>query len=384
MLVSSKAAEMKAAGSDIISLSAGEPDFETPDHIKEAAITAIQAGDTNYTRVDGTDALKAAITIKFKRDNGLTYDSDEISVNCGGKHTIYNALMATINPGDQVLIPAPYWVSYPDMTVLAGGTPVFVESSMDTGFKITPEALEAAITPKTKWVIFNNPGNPSGALYSRAEIAALGAILAAHPHVWVLADEIYEHLVYDGLPFTSFAAACPDLKARTLTMNGVSKAYAMTGWRIGYAGGDATLIKAMAKIQSQSTSCPSSISQAAVQAALTGPQDFMKTWNGSFQKRRDLTVSMLNAAAGISCPTPSGAFYAYPSIKDCIGKKTPTGRMITDDSDFVSYLLESFGVAAVPGVAFGLSPHFRVSYATSADALQQACKRIAEACAALG
>ncbi len=383
LAISSKAAEMKAAGEDIIGLGAGEPDFDTPDYIKKAAIKAIIDGDTKYTNVDGTAEIKAAIIAKFKHENGLDYTANQITVNSGGKHTIYNALMATLNPGDEVIIPTPYWVSYPDMTLLAGGTPVFVESTIETDFKITPEALEKAITPNSKWLIFNSPSNPSGAAYSRAEIAALGTILEKYPHVWILTDEIYEHLVYDGFSFTSFAAACPALKDRTLTMNGVAKAYAMTGWRIGFAGGDPALIKAMAKIQSQSTSNPCSISQAATVAALAGPHDFLDERKAIFQNRRDMVVDMLNAAEGISCPTPNGAFYVYPSLKDCIGKVTPSGKTIMTDGDFVAYILEDYGVAAVQGEAFGLSPHFRVSYATSHEALIEGCTRIQQACAAL-
>ncbi|GHF23400.1 aspartate aminotransferase [Kordiimonas sediminis] len=381
--VTTKAAELRAAGKDVIGLGAGEPDFDTPDHVKEAAIKAIWDGDTKYTSVDGTPAVKAAIIEKFKRENGLEFTPNQISVNSGGKHTIYNALMATLNEGDEVIIPAPYWVSYPDMTLLAGGTPVVVEAGIETGFKLTPEMLEAAITPKTKWLIFNSPSNPTGAAYSEAEIKALGAVIARHPHVWVFADDIYEHLVYDDFKFVTFAAACPDVADRVLTMNGVAKAYAMTGWRIGYAGGDAKLIKAMAKVQSQSTSNPCSISQAATVAALSGPQEYLKERADVFKARRDLVVDMLNAADGIECPVPEGAFYVYPSIQGCIGKKTPAGKIIETDEDFVTYILEEYGVAAVQGEAFGLSPHFRVSYATSTEALTEACTRIQKACAAL-
>jgi len=383
MAVTAKAAELRAAGKDVIGLGAGEPDFDTPDHIKKAAIAAIWNGETKYTKVDGTPQAKAAVTLKFQRENGLTYSADEITVNSGGKHTIYNAFMATLNPGDEVLIPTPYWVSYPDMALLAGGTPVFVESTIESGFKITPEALDAAITPATKWLIFNSPSNPSGATYSKAEIQALGDVLERHPHVWIFTDEIYEHIVYDGFQFTSFAEACPALKVRTLTMNGVAKAYAMTGWRIGYAGGDKTLIKAMAKVQSQSTSNPCSISQAATVEALTGAQDFLKDRAEVFCERRDLVVEMLNNAPGLNCPTPQGAFYVYPGLHDLIGKKTPSGNIIETDTDFVNYILEDYGVAAVQGEAFGLSPHFRVSYATSTEALVEACTRIQKACAAL-
>lgn len=383
LAVTAKAAELRAAGRDVIGLGAGEPDFDTPDFIKEAAKAAIDAGDTKYTKVDGTPAIKDAIIEKFERDNGLTFKPDEITVNSGGKHTIFNAMMATLNPGDEVLIPAPYWVSYPDMVLIAGGTPKIVTSSLDTGFKVTPDALEAAITEKTKWFIFNSPSNPSGAAYSEAEIKALGDVLARHKHVWIFADDIYEHITYSGFTFTTFAQVNPALKARTLTMNGVAKAYAMTGWRIGYAGGDATLIKAMAKVQSQSTSNPCSISQAATVAALTGDQAFLKDRAAVFEERRDLVVDMLNAAEGLSCPKPDGAFYVYPSIDGLIGKSTPRGSVIDSDLAFVTYLLEDFGIAAVHGEAFGLSPHFRVSYATATDTLKTACTRIQDACAAL-
>lgn len=378
-----KVADLKAAGNDIIGLGAGEPDFDTPDHIKDAAIEAIRAGDTKYTKVDGTPACKAAVIEKFKRENGLSFEANQISVNSGGKHTIYNAMMATLNPGDEVIIPTPYWVSYPDIALLAGGTPVFVNATLATGFKITPEMLEAAITPKTKWLIFNSPSNPSGAAYSEAEIKALGEVLKRHEHVWVFADDIYEHIVYEGFKFTTIAQAVPEIAHRTLTMNGVAKAYAMTGWRIGYAGGDAALIKAMAKVQSQSTSNPCSISQAATVAALTGQQSFLKDRAAVFQGRRDLVVNMLSEANGLECPVPEGAFYVYPSIAGCIGKQTPKGATISTDEDFVTYLLEEFGVAAVHGEAFGLSPHFRVSYATSNEALVQACSRIQDACSKL-
>ena len=383
MAVTAKAAELRAAGKDVIGLGAGEPDFDTPDHIKEAAIKAIWAGETKYTKVDGTPAVKAAVIEKFARENGLTFTPDQITVNSGGKHTIYNAMMATLNPGDEVIVPAPYWVSYPDIVLLAGGTPVIVEAGIDTGFKMTPDALDAAITPKTKWLIFNSPSNPTGAAYTEDEVKALGAVLEKHPHVWVFADDIYEHVIYEGFTFKTMAEAVPSIAERVLTMNGVAKAYAMTGWRIGYAGGDAALIKAMAKVQSQSTSNPCSISQAATVAALTGPQDFLAERAAVFQGRRDLVVDMLNAAEGITCPTPEGEFYVYPSVAGCVGKTTPGGTRIASDLDFVTYLLEDFGVAAVHGEAFGLSPHFRVSYATSTQALTEACTRIQEACAKL-
>ncbi|WP_417450695.1 pyridoxal phosphate-dependent aminotransferase [Kordiimonas sp.] len=381
--VSTKAQELKAAGKDVIGLGAGEPDFDTPDHIKEAAIKAIWDGQTKYTAVDGTPACKAAVAEKFKRENGLSFEANQISVNSGGKHTIYNAMVATLNPGDEVVIPTPYWVSYPDITLLAGGVPVFVPTSITTNFKMTPEALDAAITPKTKWLIFNSPSNPSGAAYSEAEIKALGEVLKRHEHVWVFADDIYEHITYEGFSFKTIAQVVPEIAHRTLTMNGVAKAYAMTGWRIGYAGGDAKLIKAMAKVQSQSTSNPCSISQAATVAALLGPQDFLNERTTVFQTRRDLVVGMLNEAEGITCPVPEGAFYVYPSITGCVGKKTPGGKLISTDEDFVTYILEDYGIAAVHGEAFGLSPHFRVSYATSTEALTKACTRIQEACAKL-
>ncbi len=383
MAVTTKAAELKAAGKDIIGLGAGEPDFDTPDHIKEAAIEAMRAGQTKYTAVDGTPACKDAVIEKFRRENGLVFERNQVSVNSGGKHTIYNAMMATLNAGDEVVIPAPYWVSYPDIVLLAGGTPVIAQSSLATDFKLTPEMLEAAITPKTKWLIFNSPSNPSGAAYSEAEIIALGEVLLRHPHVHVFSDDIYEHITYGDFVFKTMAQAVPELAPRTLTMNGVAKAYAMTGWRIGYAGGDPALIKAMAKIQSQSTSNPSSISQAAAVAALTGPQDFLAGRAATFQTRRDLVVSMLSEAEGINCPTPDGAFYVYPSIEGCMGKTTPGGKKLETDEDFVTYILEDFGVAAVQGAAFGLSPHFRVSYATSTEALTEACSRIQDACSRL-
>lgn len=383
MAVTAKAAELRAAGQDVIGLGAGEPDFDTPDPIKQAAIAAIGRGDTKYTKVDGTPELKAAIIAKFKRENGLDYAPEQITVNAGGKHTIFNAMMASLNPGDEVLIPTPYWVSYPDIVLIAGGTPVMVETSIDSGFKVTPEALAAAITPKSKWLIFNSPSNPSGAAYSRDEIKALTDVLVDHPRLWVLTDDMYEHIVYDGFEFATVAQVEPRLYERTLTMNGVSKAYAMTGWRIGYAGGPAELIKAIAKVQSQSTSNPCSISQAAAVEALSGAQDFIPERAKVFQERRDLVVSMLNQADGISCPTPGGAFYVYPSCAGAIGRKTPDGRTIESDLDFVTYLLEAQGVAAVHGEAFGLSPHFRVSYATSTELLEAACQRIQRACSAL-
>lgn len=381
--VTNKAAELKAQGKDVIGLGAGEPDFDTPDHIKDAGIEAIRGGQTKYTGVDGTPALKKAVAEKFKRENGLDYGVDQITVNSGGKHTIFNALMATVNPGDEVIIPAPYWVSYPDMVQLAGGTPVFIEATIDTGFRITPEQLDAAITPKTKWVILNSPSNPSGAAYSAEHLRGLADVLLKHPHVWILSDDMYEHIVYDDFKFATIAAVEPKLYDRTLTMNGASKAYSMTGWRIGYAAGPKPLIKAISAIQSQSTSNPCSVSQAAAVAALNGPQDFLKERARVFQQRRDLVVKMLNEAEGLNCPTPEGAFYVYPSCAGLIGKTTPEGKVLNTDEDVATYLLESVGVAVVHGAAFGLSPHFRISYATSTEVLTEACTRIQKACAAL-
>lgn len=381
--ITAMAAELKAAGRDVIGLSAGEPDFDTPQNIKDAAVAAIAAGKTKYTAPDGIIELKQAICAKFQRDNGLTYEPAQVSVGTGGKQTLYNALMATLNPGDEVLIPAPYWVSYPDMVLLAGGTPVAVEASLETNFKLTPEQLEAAITPKTKWFIFNSPSNPSGAGYSRAELKALTDVLMRHPHVWVMTDDMYEHLVFDGFEFCTPAEVEPGLYERTLTCNGVSKGYAMTGWRIGYAAGPQHLIAAMRKIQSQSTSNPSSISQWAAVEALNGPQDFIAENNLAFKRRRDLVVEKLNAIDGITCPVPEGAFYVYPSIAGLIGKTTPKGTVIADDKAFATALLAEADVAVVFGAAFGLSPNFRVSYATSDEALTEACARIKAFCAAL-
>lgn len=378
--VTNKARELKAAGRDVIGLGAGEPDFDTPENIKQAAIDAINAGKTKYTAVDGIPELKAAISAKFKRENNLDYDATQITVGTGGKQVLYNAFVATLNPGDEVLIPTPYWVSYPDMVLLAGGEPTFVETSMESQFKLTPDALDAAITPKTKWLIFNAPSNPSGAAYTRAELKALTDVLMKHPHVWVLTDDMYEHLVYDGFEFSTVAEVEPGLYERTLTMNGVSKAYAMTGWRIGYAGGPAHLIKAIAKIQSQSTSNPSSISQWAAVEALNGTQDFIPSNNEIFKGRRDLVVSMLNQADGLSCPTPEGAFYVYPSCAGTMGKTAPSGKVLETDEDFVTELLETEGVAVVQGSAFGLGPNFRISYATSNAALEEACTRIQRFC----
>jgi aspartate aminotransferase len=383
LAVTQKARELKAAGRDVISLGAGEPDFDTPENIKQAAIEAIRRGETKYTPVDGIPELKDAIIAKFRRDNGLEYSRAQITVASGGKQVLYNALMATLNPGDEVIIPAPYWVSYPDMVLLAGGTPVFVETRLEDGYKLRPEALEAAITERTKWLIFNSPSNPTGAAYGLEELKALTDVLLKHPHVWIMSDDMYEHLVYDDFTFVTPAQVEPELYDRTLTVNGVSKAYAMTGWRIGYAGGPEALIRAMAKLQSQSTSNPCSISQWAAVEALNGPQDFIAENNRVFKARRDMVVEMLNAAEGITCATPEGAFYVYPSIAGCIGKKTPDGRVIETDEDFVTALLEAEGVAAVHGAAFGSSPNFRVSYATSTEALKEACTRIQRFCASL-
>ncbi|PCJ02821.1 MAG: aspartate aminotransferase [Alphaproteobacteria bacterium] len=381
--VTNKAKELKAAGRDIIGLGAGEPDFDTPDFVKDAACKAIAAGETKYTAVDGTPALKDAIIAKFKRDNDLDYARDQITVGTGGKQVLYNALMASVNPGDEVLIPAPYWVSYPDMVLLAEGTPVTIECKPENNFKLTAEALEAAITPKTKWLIFNSPSNPTGGAYTRAELKDLTDVLVKHPHVYIMTDDMYEHLVYDGFEFSTPAQVEPSLYDRTLTCNGVSKSYAMTGWRIGYAGGPKELIKAMSKIQSQSTSNPSSISQAAALAALEGDQSFLAERNEVFKERRNMVVDLLNAAEGLECLKPEGAFYVYPSCAGLIGKKTPDGKVIESDEDFVTYLLESEGVACVQGAAFGLSPYFRISYATSTENLTEACARIQRACAAL-
>ena len=383
LAVSQKARELKAAGKDVISLGAGEPDFDTPDYIKVAAINAINEGKTKYTAVDGITELKDAIIAKFKRDNDLTYDRSQISVAPGGKAVLYNALLATLNAGDEVIIPAPYWVSYPDMTYLAGGEPIIIEASADNNFKITPDTLERAITPRTKWVMFNSPSNPTGAAYTRDEIKALTDILLRHPHVWIMSDDIYEHIVYDDFQFTTPAQVEPKLFDRTLTINGASKAYAMTGWRIGYAGGPAPLIKAMAKVMSQSTSNPCSISQWAVTAGLNGDHAFLTERNDAFQKRRNLVVSMLNDADGISCATPEGAFYVYPSCAGTIGKKTPAGVVISDDETFATQLLEAEGVAVVFGAAFGLSPFFRISYAAATEELKEACGRIQRFCASL-
>ena len=383
LAVTALAAELKAQGRDIIGLGAGEPDFDTPDNIKAAAKTAIDRGETKYTAVDGTPALKKAICGKFKRENNLTYTPDQITVGSGGKQVIFNAMLATLNPADEVIIPAPYWVSYPDIVRLAGATAVIVKSSPDSGFKVDPADLEAAITPKTKWLIFNSPSNPSGAAYTRDDLRGLTDVLMRHENVWVLTDDMYEHLVYDGFEFVTPAEVEPGLFERTLTVNGVSKSYAMTGWRIGYGGGPTRLIKAMYTVQSQSTTNPSSVSQAAAVEALNGPQDFLAERVRAFEERRDLVASMLNQASGISCPKPEGAFYVYPSCAGAIGRKTPDGAVLNTDEDFSRYLLESVGVAVVHGAAFGLEPHFRISYATSTEALTDACQRIQRACAEL-
>jgi aspartate aminotransferase len=381
MAITSKAREMKAAGFDVIGLGAGEPDFDTPDNVKQAAIAAIERGETKYTAVDGIPELKRAIASKFERENDLTYKPAEITVGSGGKQVLYNALLATLNPGDEVIVPSPYWVSYPDIVLLAGATPVVVETKLEDGFKLSPKALAAAITPRTKWFIFNSPSNPTGAAYTREEIKALTDVLLKHENVWVLSDDIYEHLVYDGFAFSTPAQVEPKLKGRTLTMNGVSKAYSMTGWRIGYAGGPEPLIKAIATLQSQSTSNPCSISQWASVEALEGPQAFLKRWVASFQDRRDLVVSMLNQEKGISCPTPEGAFYVYPSCAGVIGRTSRDGKKIETDEDFATALLQEEGVAVVHGAAFGLSPFFRISYATGIEALEEACRRIQRFCA---
>jgi aspartate aminotransferase len=378
--VTDKARELKAAGRDVIGLGAGEPDFDTPDNIKEAAIKAIRDGKTKYTAVDGIPELKAAIVAKFKRENHLDYRPDEISVGTGGKQVLFNALMATLNPGDEVVVPAPYWVSYPEIVALAGATPVCIETSMESGFKLTPAALDKAITPKTKWLILNSPANPSGAAYTRAEMKGLTDVLMKHSHVWVLTDDIYEHLTYDGFVFTTPAEVEPGLFERTLTLNGMSKAYCMTGWRLGYAGGPKMLIKAMATLQSQSTTNPSSISQWAGVEALNGPQDFISRNAAAFRERRDLVVSMLNQAKGLKCPNPEGAFYVFPSCAGLIGKQSAGGRLLKTDEDFITALLEEEGVAVVHGSAFGLAPHFRISYATSNDILEDACHRIQRIC----
>jgi aspartate aminotransferase len=383
LAVTAKAAELKTAGKDVIGLGAGEPDFDTPDHIKEAAIEAIRKGDTKYTPVAGTPALKKAISDKFKRENGLEYAANQIVAGVGAKQVIFNALLATISPGDEVIIPAPYWVSYPDMVLFAEGKPVIVSCGEERGFKLDPAALDAAITPRTKWLILNSPSNPTGAAYSRAELEALAGVLLKHPHVWIMADDIYEHLAYDNFKFFTIAQVEPKLYPRTLTVNGLSKAYAMTGWRLGYAGGPKELIAAISDIQSHSTSNPCSITQAAGVAALNGPQEFLQSWKQSFASRRNLVAHALNAIPGLSCKVPEGAFYVFPSMKGLLGKKTPAGKTIEDDKDFCDYLLEQALVAAVFGKAFGMEGYFRISYATSEKLLVEAMARISKACAEL-
>jgi aspartate aminotransferase len=383
MATDQKARELKAQGRDIISLGAGEPDFDTPENIKEAAIRAIREGKTKYTTVDGIPELKEAIAAKFARENGLSYKPSQVNVSPGGKPVIFNAMMATLNPGDEVIVPTPYWVSYPDMVLLAGGTPVFAPTTAASGFKLKPAELEAVITPRTRWLILNSPSNPSGAAYTKDELKALAEVLLRHPQVWILTDDMYEHLMFDDMTFWTIAQVEPALYERTLTMNGVSKAYAMTGWRIGYAAGPEPLIKLMAKVMSQSTSNPCSVSQYAAVEALSGTQDFIKPNAALFQKRRDLVVSMLNQASGLVCPTPEGAFYVYPSCEALIGRTAPSGRVIGSDKDFANELLESEGVAVVFGEAFGLSPFFRISYATSEKVLEDACGRIQRFCASV-
>jgi aspartate aminotransferase len=377
---SQKARDLKAAGRDIIGLAMGEPDHDTPDNIKEAAIAAIRRGETKYTAVEGIPELRQAIAKKFKRENNLDYSVPQTFVSPGGKAIIYNALMATLNPGDEVICVAPYWVSYPDIVLLAGAKPVVVTTKIEDGFRLTPKALSRAITRRTKWLILNQPSNPSGACYTREQLKALTDVLVKHPHVWILTDDMYEHLVFGGFQFSTVAEVEPRLYDRTLTMNGVSKAYSMTGWRIGYCAGPELLIKAMAKLQSQSASNPASISQWASVEALNGPQDFIPKFQKIFEERRDLVVSMLNQCAGIECPRPEGAFYVYPSIKKLIGKRTPDGKKIATDGDFVEALLEAEGVAVVQGAAFGLSPFFRISYATSNALLEESCRRIQRFC----
>ncbi len=375
--------ELKAEGRDIIGLAAGEPDFDTPQNVKDAAIRALAEGKTKYAPPAGIPPLREAICEKLKADNGLTYTPAQISVGCGGKQTIYNALNATLNRGDEVIVPAPYWVSYTDITLLSDGVPVVIQCPAESGFKITPEQLEAAITPNTKWFMMNSPCNPSGAAYTVDELTALGEVLKRHHHVWIMPDDMYEKIVYDGFEFATIAQVVPELFERTLTLNGLSKAYCMTGWRVGYAAGPVELINAMNMIQSQSTTSTSTISQWAAVEALIGPQDFIAEHNRIFKERRDLVVSMLNQTQGIECATPTGAFYVYPSVAGLIGKKTPDGKTLASDADVVTYLLETEGVAAVHGEAFGLSPYFRISYATGTDLLEEACIRIQRACAAL-
>ncbi len=384
LAVTARARELKREGRDVVGLGAGEPDFDTPENVKQAAIAAITRGETKYTDVDGLPELKAAIVAKFARENGLTYETSQIHVAPGGKAVLYNALVATLSPGDEVIVPAPYWVSYPDMVLLAGGEPVVVIGHEADGFKLRPAALEAAITPRTKWLILNSPSNPTGAAYTGPELEALAEVVRRHPQVWVMTDDMYEHLIYGDFAYLTFAQVAPDLIDRTLTVNGVSKAYAMTGWRIGYAGGPKPLIDLMRKVAGQTTSNPSSISQWAAVEALNGPQDFIRERAQAFERRRDLVVSMLNQATGVRCPNPEGAFYVYPSIEGLIGKSAPDGTVIDGDDAFVSALLDAEGVAVVQGSAFGLSPYFRISYATSEQVLEEGCRRIQRFCASLG
>lgn len=383
MAVTQKARDLKAAGRDVIGLGAGEPDFDTPAHIIEAAKRALDAGVTRYTPINGIPELQDAIIAKYKRENGLDFTREQIHVSCGGKPVIFNAMMATINPGDEVIVPAPYWVSYPDIPLLFGGVPRIVQCGAESGFKLTPTQLEEAITPKTKWLILNSPSNPTGSAFTEAELKALADVLLRHDHVWVFTDDIYEHIIYDDFQFRTLTQVEPRLLERTVTMNGVSKAYCMTGWRVGYCAGPVEVIKAMTKVQSQSLTHTAAVSQAASVAALNGPQDLIAEHNKVFKERRDLVVSMLNQASGLTCQTPVGAFYVYPSCAGTIGKKTPDGKVIENDEDFVTYILESEGVAAVHGAAFGLEPYFRISYATATDVLEDACQRIQRACAQL-
>ena len=383
LALAARAQELKAQGRDVISFAVGEPDFDTPEFIRDAAKKAMDEGKTRYTPVPGTPELRKAIVEKFRRENNLTYTPDQVIVGAGGKQVLYNAFMATLNPGDEVIIAAPFWLSYPDMVSLCEGAPVIVETTQKDGFRMSPAALEKAITLKTKWVIINSPSNPTGAAYTREQIAALGAVLKKHPHVWVMTDDIYEHLIYDGFKFSTIADVVPELYERTLTVNCVSKSYAMTGWRLGYAGGPVELIKAMSKVQGQSTSNACSISQAAAVAALNGDQSFLNGWRAEYQARRDLVVSMLGQAKGLKCIVPEGAFYVFACCEGTIGKKTPEGKVIANDTDFASYLVEQHNVVVVQGVEFGMSPYFRVSYALSRDKLTTACERIQTACAAL-
>ena len=379
-----KATELRAAGRDVVSLGSGEPDFNTPEHIKEAAIEALRNNETKYTPVNGIVQLRRAICAKFKRENGIEYNVDQIAIGCGSKQILYNAFVATLRPGDEVIIPAPYWVSYSDMVLLCEGTPVFVDCPADNGFKLQPETLERSITPKTRWLIINSPSNPSGAVYTRAELKALCDVLLCHSHVWIASDDIYEHIIYDGGEFVTAAQLEPSLYERTLTVNGVSKGYCMTGWRVGFGGGPLSLINAMNAVQSHTSTHTSTISQWATIAALDGPTEFIAQNRKTFQERRDLVVSMLNQAHGLSCANPEGAFYAYPSCSDLIGRHTPDGKELKSDQDFVNYLLEAEGVAAVSGTVFGLAPHFRISYAASKQVLEEACRRIQNACGMIG